>query len=74
MKNSIAGYTDADSATQEHRHAISKYAFLINGGAISWFLQKQEIVTLSTAEAEFVVAKHTAKEAIGLTRLITDSV
>ena len=72
-KNSIAGYTDADGATQEHRHAISGYAFLIDGGAVSWFSRKQETVTLSTAEAEYVAATHAAKEAIWLKRLITET-
>ena len=65
-KNLIAGYTDTDGATQEHWHAISGYAFLIDGGAVSWFLWKQEIVTLSTTEAEYVTTTHTAKEAIWL--------
>jgi hypothetical protein len=54
---------------QEHRHAISGYAFIINGGAVSWSLRKQELVTLSTAEAEYVVATHAAKECIWLRRL-----
>jgi hypothetical protein len=71
-EDGIVGYTDADGATQEHRHAISGYAFLIDGGAISWFSRKQEIVTLSTAEAEYVAATHAAKEAIWLKRLITE--
>jgi hypothetical protein len=31
----LTGYTDANSAIKEHRHAISGYAFLIDGGAIS---------------------------------------
>ena len=72
-KNSIPGYTDADGATQDHRHAISGYTFLIDGGAVSWFSRKQEIVTLSTAEAEYVAATHAAKEAIWLKRLITET-
>ena len=45
----LEGFTDADSATQEHRHAITGYTFLIDGGAISWSSKKQEIVMLSTA-------------------------
>jgi hypothetical protein len=69
-EDSILGYTDADGATQEHRHAISSYAFLLDGGAVSWFSRKQEIVTLSTAEAEYVAATHAAKEAIWLKRLV----
>ena len=28
----LVGYTDADGASQEHRHAISGHAFLIDGG------------------------------------------
>jgi hypothetical protein len=62
----IEGFTDADGAMQEHRHAIMGYAFLIDGGAISWSSKKQEIVTLSTAKSEYVAATHVAKEAIWL--------
>ena len=28
------GYTDADFASQEHRHSVSGYAFLMHGGAV----------------------------------------
>jgi len=44
----------------------------MDGGAISWSLQKQELVTLSTVEAEYVVATHTTKECIWLHRLAGD--
>ncbi len=66
----LVGFMDADGATQEHRHAISGYVFLINGGAVSWSSQKQELVTLSTAEAEYIATTHAAKEAIWLRKLI----
>jgi hypothetical protein len=69
-RHDLIGYTDADGATQEHRRAISSHVFLINGGAISWSSRKQELVTLSTAEAEYVAATHAAKEAIWLRRLM----
>jgi hypothetical protein len=65
----IIGFTDADGASQEHRHAISGFAFLIDGGAVSWASKKQELITLSTAEAEYVAATHAAKECIWLRRL-----
>ncbi len=65
----LLGYTDADGASQDHRRAISGYLFLIDGGAISWSSRKQELVTLSTAEAEYVAATHAAKEAVWLRRL-----
>ena len=32
----LIGFTDVDSTTQEHRHAISGYTFLIDGGTVSW--------------------------------------
>lgn len=66
----LVGYMDVDGATQEHCQAISSYAFLIDGGTISWSSRKQELVTLSTAEAEYVAAMHAAKEAIWLRRLL----
>jgi transposase InsO family protein len=68
--NDLEGYTDADGASQAHRHAISGYAFLIDGGAVSWSSRKQELVTLSTAEAEYVAATHAAKEGLWLRRFI----
>ena len=35
-KSDLTGYTDADGSMVEDRHAISGYAFLIHGGAVSW--------------------------------------
>jgi hypothetical protein len=32
-KSSLIGYSDADWASQEHRHSISAYVYLIDGGA-----------------------------------------
>ena len=49
---------------------ISGYAFLIDGGVVSWSSRKQELVTLSTAEAKYVAATHTVKECIWLRCLI----
>jgi hypothetical protein len=71
-RHDLEGFTDADGAMQEHRHAISGYAFLFDGGAVSWSSKKQELITLSTAEAEFVAATHAAKEAIWLRKLLGD--
>ena len=35
-EDGLKGYTNADGASQEHQHAISRYVFLVNGGAVSW--------------------------------------
>ena len=61
---------DADGALQDHHWAILGHAFLIDGSAISWSSCKQELVILSTAEAEYVAVTHAAKECIWLCHLI----
>ena len=65
-------YVNVDGATQEHRHTITDFAFLIDGGAILWGSKKQELVMLSMAESEYVATTHAAKEAIWLWRLIRE--
>ena len=42
---------------------------MVDGGAVSWSSKKQELVTLSTMEAEYVAMTHTAKEALWLRTL-----
>ena len=63
-QDDLKGFTDADGVSQEHRHAISAYIFMIDGGAVSWSSKKQELVTLSMAELEYITATYTAKEAL----------
>jgi hypothetical protein len=53
-KRGLKEYVDADGALQEHRHAILGFVFLVDGGAVLWSSKKQELVTLSTTEAEYV--------------------
>lgn len=65
------GYSDADGMSNEDRHAISGYVFLI-GSAISWSSKRQDIVSLSTTEAEYVALTHAAKEAIWLRSLLME--
>jgi hypothetical protein len=69
-KQALTGWADADGSMSEDRHAISGYAFLIDGGAVSWSSKSQNIISLSTTESEYVAATHGAKEAIWLRSLI----
>ena len=62
----LLGYADVDGGAQEHRHAILGYVFLIDGGAISGHSKKQELISMSMAEAEYIAATHAVKEAIWL--------
>ena len=61
--NDLAGYADANWASQDHSHSISAYTFQIDGGNISWSCQKQNIVALLSTEAEFIALTHATKEA-----------
>ena len=67
----LEGYADADGSMSEDRKAISGYAFLVNGGAVSWSAKRQEIISLSTTESEYVAAVHAAKEGLWLHSLIS---
>ena len=69
----LQGWVDADGASQDHRRAISGYVFMVDGGYVSWSTKKQELVTLSMTEAEYVAAMHAAKEAVWLWCLFGES-
>jgi hypothetical protein len=42
----LVGFSDADGSMHEDRKAISGYAFLIDGGAVSWSSKRQEMSIL----------------------------
>ena len=68
--NDLEGYMNANGSSQEHQHAISRYIFLINGGAVSWSSKKQELGMLSIKELEYIAATYASKEALWLHQLI----
>jgi hypothetical protein len=70
VEGTLVGYADADGSMAEDRKAISGYAFLIDGGAVSWSSKRQDIISLSTTESEYVAATHATKEALWLRSLI----
>ena len=51
-KIDLSGYSDADWASQLHRHSISGFTFFLGSGVVSWSSKKQPIVTLSSTESE----------------------
>jgi hypothetical protein len=46
----LTGFTDADGASQPHRHIISGYAFFIDSSVVSWHSRKQELITTDTTD------------------------
>lgn len=70
LEGVLKEYADADRSMAEDRHAMLGYAFIINGGAVSWSAKRQEIISLSTTESEYIAATHAAKEALWLRSFI----
>ena len=70
QQKELVGYADADGNMAEDRHAISGYAFILHGGAVSWSTKRQEIISLSTTESEYIAATYASKEALWLRSLI----
>ena len=68
----IRGFCDVDWASQKHCHSISGYSFHYGVGAVSWSSKKQNIVSLSGTEAEYIAQTHAAKEPIWLRSFVSE--
>jgi hypothetical protein len=65
--------SDSDFANcPDTRRSVSGYAFSLGTGAVSWSSKKQDIVTTSTCEAEYVAMASATKEALWLRMLLED--
>jgi hypothetical protein len=68
----LQGFVDANWASDVNdRKSTSGFVFTLAGAAISWSCKKQNVIALSSTEAEYVAAAHAAKEAVWLRRLLT---
>jgi len=71
--NVLRGWVDADWAGDtDTRRSHTGYILMMNGGPISWKSRRQDNVSLSTSEAEFVAASPAGQEAIYLSETLTD--
>ncbi|XP_071728470.1 uncharacterized mitochondrial protein AtMg00810-like [Rutidosis leptorrhynchoides] len=69
----LNGFVDAVwMGDANDRHLTSVYCFNIGSAVISWCSKKQDVVALSSMEAEYIAATMTAQECTWLRRLIGD--
>jgi hypothetical protein len=68
----VEGFCDSDYANQHDWHSIARFAYHFGQGAVTWSSKKQQIVALSTVEAEYIAQAHAAKEALWLHTFISE--
>ncbi|KAG5888931.1 hypothetical protein JTB14_006299 [Gonioctena quinquepunctata] len=62
----LCGYTDADYAGDvTTRKSRTGYVFMINGSPVTWCSQRQQVVALSTTEAEYIALSFGAEKLFG---------
>ena len=76
--NELWGWVDADwvdadwAGDTDTRRSHTGYILMINGGPISWKSRRQDNVSLSTSEAEFVAASQAAQEVVYVRETLRD--
>ncbi|KAM1182925.1 hypothetical protein ACFX19_001361 [Malus domestica] len=69
----LVGYSDSDWAgDSDDRKSTTGFVFFMGDTAFTWMSKKQPIVTLSTCEAEYVVATSCVCHAIWLRNLLKE--
>lgn len=69
----LYAYSDANWAEDKtDRKSNSGYYCSVNGGAISWSCRKQDVVAMSSTEAEFIALSETCKEMNWIRRVVKD--
>jgi hypothetical protein len=63
-----SAYTDCLFTCKSH----SGYVVMVAGAAIDWCSRKQSLLTTSSTEAEYVAMTHVSKEAMWISRLLSD--
>lgn len=72
-RSDLVGYSDADWAGDiESRRSTSGYAFMLNGGCISWRSKRQRSVALSSTEAEYMALSEATQEAVWLKNFLCE--
>ena len=69
----FVGYIDSDNGGSiDDRKITSRYTFHFGTGIVSWDSKKQPIVTLSSAEPEYVAATSVSCQVVWMRRVLKD--
>ncbi|XP_020410453.1 uncharacterized protein LOC109946580 [Prunus persica] len=69
----LAGYSDADWAGNiDDRKSTTGNCFYIGNNLVSWFSKKQNCVSLSTAEAEYIAVGSGCTQLLWMKQMLTD--
>ena len=68
----VHGFSDADGMNQEGYKAISGYVFRLGKSTISWRTKRQNLISLSTHEAELQALIDASQEAIWLRHIYSE--
>ncbi|KAL4018000.1 hypothetical protein IC575_021587 [Cucumis melo] len=67
----LEGFTDADYAADlDKRRSLSGHIFRLYGNVVSWKVNLQPVVALSTTESEYISLGEAVKEAVWLKRIV----
>lgn len=71
--SALSGYADADYANNEDdRRSTSGCMFTVYGNPVSWMSKRQQIVSLSSTEAELIALCYASKEGIWLSNVMSE--
>src|SRR5215469_4520434 len=69
----FVGYSDADhGGDKDSGYSTGAYVVKMGTGAVSWRSKLQDVVTLSTTEAEYIAGVHAGQELIWLHNLLEE--
>ena len=69
----LYGYSDSDwVGCVDDLRSTTSYCFTFGSGVFSWLSKKQEVITQSTAEAEYVAVVAAVNQALWIRKIMTD--
>ena len=70
---SLAGFSDSDWAgNADDRKSTTGWCFYVEANLVAWMNKKQNFVSLSTAEAEYIAAGSCCSQLLWMKKVLTD--